>query len=377
MSGFLLVSCWCFQFVVLYEPAISDLLLVVWAVLNVFTATKLLARNWPVVAVVLIVHTLPYIFTPPVPYQMMYSTVTLYVLFSCLIFQYWFSSLTTKHLAWLLESLVWINVCAILWYFFTARFIDHLAMDYYYYDRLKGLFKDPNVFAAYLLIPAYWLMYTWKSRYYWRLIPLVILIVAIIESGSRVAFICLFIPFVMKWLRMNLKGKLLSVCLSILFLSLLVMFTDRYALQPYDGTRFSNQLVALQVAFSNPFGQGGGSSEQLLSFSPHQTYIRVLLENGILGLCAYLSFLVLTIKRLYFSMSFLSPVLLQLVISLMLMNLVIDTLHWRHGWLLLAMAWAVGREKNPNRVLDHSFSSYWWRAKNSGDFGRWAHVKRS
>jgi O-antigen ligase len=88
----------------------------------------------------------------------------------------------------------------------------------------------------------------------------------------------------------------------------------------------------------------------------HSLYARTLAEHGILGFASIL-LLILTLvigtfcqalqetKKPY---GLSAKVVLACLVGLVLNSAVIDTIHWRHFWLVLALAWVVSARKDPS-----------------------------
>lgn len=97
------------------------------------------------------------------------------------------------------------------------------------------------------------------------------------------------------------------------------------------------------------FGRGPGQSEVWFGMSPHNLYLRVWFENGIVGLIGLLALIAVSLGNLYAhsrSGSNLATVTLASIVGILVNSLFIDTHHWRHFWLLLAIPWLLtgGRE---------------------------------
>ena len=81
--------------------------------------------------------------------------------------------------------------------------------------------------------------------------------------------------------------------------------------------------------------------------SVHSLYYRLLSENGFDGLAVFAIFLLLSVRRSV-QLTFRSPnpqwrnlycVLTACLLGVLLNSSVVDTLHWRHVWLLLGLIW--------------------------------------
>lgn len=349
------------QFYVMREPAPSDLLFALWVSLHLFLFFTYLFPYRHSLGIFIVIHALPIL---TFPYDINYALITLYGFLTFVVFSEWSRSLTKNHLKMLFEVGMWVNVVAVIIYVAMTQLNVSFSDQFNYYNRLKGLFKDPNVFASFLLLPFYWVVFTFKSSYYWRVFPLLIIVIAIVLSGSRVALVCLLLPVLWMWNKLSFTTKGLLLGTLVVSGFLLAIITDRYTLHAYDLERFAVQLEALQHALHYPLGIGAGESEQLLGHSPHQTYLRILLENGILGLLGYLIAIFLLVKRLWGNPDPLAQTLFVALISILIMNIVIDTLHWRHSWLWAGLAWSIGGERYPNRIHDYTLPAYRRRTAN-------------
>ncbi|RLJ90593.1 O-antigen ligase family protein [Planococcus citreus] len=231
------------------------------------------------------------------------------------------------------------------------------------FSRVKGLFKDPNVFGPFLIpiaLYAYSLIEQpkGKQKVIWPAI-LAILIFGIFLSFSRAAWgnmvLSLFLYTGLRFLlepSMKVIGKFL-LTLVLLFgifnyvLSIPLvneMFYERFEYQYYDDDRFSNQATAVGVGASNPLGIGPGQYEETIGYATHNSFLRVLSENGLVGFIGYTGFLLTTLYRslriVLVTKSPLSIVIFASAVGLLFNGIVVDTLHWRHFWFIYALPWA-------------------------------------
>ena len=129
------------------------------------------------------------------------------------------------------------------------------------------------------------------------------------------------------------------------------LFSNRLGLQHYDETRFSNQGNAFHYLTQHPLGMGPGQSERLLTISTHSLYVRILYENGIFSLIAFLLFYLTCLSR-SITLQFNADetihgyfvIISASLIGLLFNSFFIDTIHWRHMWLLLALPFMNGKE---------------------------------
>ena len=169
-------------------------------------------------------------------------------------------------------------------------------------QRAQGLFHDPNIFGPYMLMLA---------------------LVAISLSIVAVA------------------GGVVVATGSADFLLV------RARPQTYDTERFSAQESGLHLVAAYPFGIGPGQFESYVPVSAHSTYIRALAEQGVLGLVTILALILTTlvlagrnavIGRDTYGIG--SAALLGAWCGLLANSAFIDTLHWRHLWLVAGLIWA-------------------------------------
>lgn len=235
--------------------------------------------------------------------------------------------------------------------------------------RLQGLFKDANVFGAFM-VPAVVLGVARssgspRSTLRWAAVVLVGL-VAVLLSYSRGAWINLAtglstyagLRLLSGRVRPTL-GAALGTCVGVAVAAvLLVVVIDqpsvrdmlelRASTQGYDDDRFGNQADAIALAWEHPLGLGPGATEGHLAISAHSLYVRALVESGGLGLWASVGLLLVSLGRAVWVVlrggepetQRLLAVVAAALAGVVVESAVIDTIHWRHLWLLLALAWA-------------------------------------
>lgn len=231
--------------------------------------------------------------------------------------------------------------------------------------RVKGLFKDPNVFGPFLVPPALYAL--WKigrqGQKVGRMIAWVLIFITltmgILLSFSRAAWGQFILATGLYFLMLNDGStKRMKTCfiLIVVFVPVLIyvlmqtgigdLFFERFGIQHYDQTRFQKQEDSLAFMLAYPLGFGPGQSELFLNHATHNLFIRILSENGLLGFFAFIFFYLLTLGRSFY-MSKISPVanrgyfiiITASLVGILFNSLFIDTMHWRHFWLLLALPW--------------------------------------
>jgi O-antigen ligase len=257
------------------------------------------------------------------------------------------------------------TVAATLCYFNVLPFGEWLL----FYDRVKGLFKDPNVFGPYLVIVSIYSLHrvilggNAGKKLIW-LGSCLIGSVGVLLCYSRAAWMNYAVTIVVFFGLITLAGKgsrrknlsYFIICLVIVGAAVGYAMTIpqvaevisyRSELQSYDADRFANFHAALQLGINNPLGVGPVQSFLMLDYATHNVYLRVFSENGILGFLSFTVFLLITLLRTLLlsqkaadrSQRALFALVSASVCGTMLNSFTIDTLHWRHFWLLLAFGW--------------------------------------
>lgn len=234
-------------------------------------------------------------------------------------------------------------------------------------DRSRAFFQDPNVFGPFLIPPALILI---EEIIRPRLLParlvtkaslLAVLLVGILFSYSRGAWVNLGIALVVLGLILSLRGgaRTAATLFAVTALTAAVIATvvvatgsgdflaERARPQTYDTDRFSGQRAGLRPAAEYPFGAGPGQFESVAHISAHSTYARALGEQGYPGLLTLLALLGFTLFAALRNAvagrgthGIGSAALLAAWCGLLANSAVIDTLHWRHLWVVAALIWA-------------------------------------
>ncbi|EDM81092.1 hypothetical protein PPSIR1_29790 [Plesiocystis pacifica SIR-1] len=268
------------------------------------------------------------------------------------------------------------SVLAIGSYFGVLPFAARMAPQ----GRVHALFKDANVYGAYLVAPAVWAVAQLVSLERGRRLPwtivLVVCAMGVLLTYSRGAWISLALGLAVFFgLRMVAFGSprsramlLLMVPVAAVLLALALdrlasvdvvqtMLDQRLGLQRYDTDRFATQREALEVATRTPLGIGPGQSESTFTRAAHNAYVRAFVENGYLGglsLAALLfgsffrsAWLAIDAEdvRVQTAMAVVAGSLAAICVE----SMVIDSVHWRHTWILAGMAWLPGLTRGGQR----------------------------
>jgi O-antigen ligase len=246
------------------------------------------------------------------------------------------------------------------------------------YGRPKGLFKDPNVYGPYMVPLLLWALVRLQDRgktgaqtLYWSLVS-VAAVGGIFWSFSRACWINTVVS-ILAYLAIRLfagtltkreLGNVFRVATAVLVLGGLLllggkradrnlgtMLEDRlgsHGLKQYDTVRFHTQRLSWEAVLERPLGIGPGQAEPVFQYSSHSLYLRTLSENGFLGFLSMMAFLVVSLWRALVLSARAADerwrtcftILAACLIGLLVNSLVIDTLHWRHFFMLLGLIWA-------------------------------------
>jgi hypothetical protein len=242
------------------------------------------------------------------------------------------------------------------------------------YGRAKALFKDPNVFGPFLILPAMYalqrVLLDKPRRAFWAAAIFMVITIGVFASFSRAAWghlaasavivyvLCFFLVAhareKVRMLILALFGALMIVVaiggmLSIP--SVQRLFETRAAAQSYDegdSGRFGRQGYALELAIDHPWGIGPLEFRNLrIREEPHNSYVNVVHVYGWGGGFAFILFIATTLWR---GLSFVvksSPNRLLLIplvsvfVPLSLEAAIIDVDHWRHFFLVAGLIWGV------------------------------------
>ncbi len=253
----------------------------------------------------------------------------------------------------------------------TAAVILHFpgsdALLAYGGTRGKGLFGDPNVYGPFL-IPAALIVVEellnprlLRAGQAVKIAMFLALALGVLFSYSRAAWIALVASAIVLLIVLAMRrggGRRAATVLGILIFASIAaagiltvtdslgFLEERAQGQAYDVDRFEAQRTGIDLAERNPVGVGPGQFETVVPISAHSTYVRTLAEQGILGFFSILGVFLATLifaarnavlGRDAFGIG--SATLLATWMGLMINSLVIDTLHWRHLWVVAALIW--------------------------------------
>ena len=259
------------------------------------------------------------------------------------------------------------------------------------FDRVTGPFKDANVFAPFLVpVVFYYMDRMLRIRgpsLAFDACKFLVLVYGLFLGFSRGAWLNMSValvffiifsmiaaPSLKQRLRLMIVVAAIGVA-AVLTLYLAISYTDagqlfaqRAALvQEYDvaeGGRFDTQVKALIEIGRNPIGIGPGMSPIAFDgVEPHNIYLHVAVEGGWIAAISFYLFLIITLARGFSRINTISALRNNLQITLaalmgvLVQSLFIDSTHWRHLWLLLALTWAItvaiDRDRDLTKSIDY------------------------
>jgi O-antigen ligase len=246
-------------------------------------------------------------------------------------------------------------------------------------ERARGLFKDPNVYGPYLIPAALILAQESLNPRLLRLnrpaqvFCFGFLAAGILFSFSRGAWINLIVGVIVMTVAVSLRrggSKRALVMLMVVLVGggvtlwavyasgSLGFLEQRAQFQSYDNDRFGAQAFGIQLAEDRPIGIGPGQFELVSPLSTHSTYVRALAEQGILGLATLLALMLGTLLFAFRNAALGrdtygigSAPLLAAWCGMLVNSFVVDTLHWRHLFLLAGLIWAGTHAEGVRRQL--------------------------
>jgi O-antigen ligase len=357
--------------VVRVEPAPSDALLAVLAALAVVTG-RVHVRRIPVpivglLAVLVVLNILSMAGAAEMGEALRYGAITLYLI----VLAVWLTSYLRNAARTQLVVRAYVagavisSLAAVLALF--VAFPGHEVLAGEVQARAQGLFKDPNVFAPFL-IPAALIAFEESLRP--RLLGVrrpvgaalfAVLVLGIFFAYSRAGWLNLAVALAATLLVMSLRtggsratvAALAVVAVVAAAAAATVALTgsgpfvqERARIQGYDSERFSAQAAGVELGLGHVFGIGPGQFDHDQPVAAHSLYVRVLAEQGVPGLATLIALLAGTLLLAVRNAldgrdahGVGSAVLLGAWCGLLANSAFVDTLHWRHLWLVAALIW--------------------------------------
>jgi hypothetical protein len=242
------------------------------------------------------------------------------------------------------------------------------------YGRAAGTFKDPNVFGAFLVLPALFCLQSVVSDSFGRsvraTIVLGIITLAVLLAFSRAAWGLLAItaafmlalmvltsPSNKQRSRIIIMAIAAMVAVAVVLVILLQfdfiaeMFKQRASFdQKYDEGRFGRfgrHILGAQMALDLPFGIGPLQFTKFFPEDTHNSYLNAFMSGGwISGVC-YPALVFITALLGFRYIFVLVPwqrgylAVFAAYLGTVGEAFIIDTDHWRHFWMMLGAMWGM------------------------------------
>jgi O-antigen ligase len=306
-----------------------------------------------------------------------FEAITLYLI----LFAFWATGYLRTHtrMRWMMTALViggavsgLVGSIAVL-----VQIPGHDIFTVYDPPRARALFKDPNVLAPYLCFTATILLaeiveprvLRWRRGT--KLLLLAATSAGIAFGYSRAAWLnfaiatlVLIAVYIFRRGGQKKAFGILLILVSSLAVSVAVLaatgqigfLEERAKLQAYDTQRFAAQEEGIRFGTEHVFGIGPGQFEDVVEYAAHSTYLRALGEEGLLGLLCVAGIMLFTLLlaignatrgRDTFGLS--SAALLAVWAGILANSAFLDTLHWRHFWLVAALVWIGATRVGPTQ----------------------------
>jgi len=242
------------------------------------------------------------------------------------------------------------------------------------YDRARGTFKDPNVLAAFLVLPALFALQSVVSdsfaKSFRSTVALGIMGLAILLAFSRAAWGGLAITAAFMLALMVLTGRsqaqrsriIVMAVIAVIVLAMLTavllsfdqigdMFKQRASFdQSYDEGRFGRfgrHILGAEMALDLPFGIGPLQFHKYFPEDTHNSYLNAFMSGGwIAGVC-YPALVFVTVimgfRHVFVPVPWQRAYLAIFAAFLGTVGegFIIDTDHWRHFWMMLGAMWGM------------------------------------
>jgi hypothetical protein len=312
--------------------------------------------------------------------------VSVYLSLTAIFFAAMLGANTEARLRWLLRGYVAaaiaVSLLAIGGYF---GLFGGLSARFLVYGRATGTFKDPNVFAAFLVLPGLLILQRMlagrRSQFLGGGILLMIVMGGLFLSFSRAAWgqfvLCAILLMALTFvtsssanerLRIVVVAAIGGMAAATLIAALLSMdqvsalFEERASLtQSYDTGhtgRFGRYTIAFQKLLEYPFGMGPLQFQ--FPEAPHNVYLNSFVTGGWISGAAYLTLTLVTLAAGLRYVPVRTPwqpiyhAVYVAFIGIVIEGIIIDSDHWRHYFLILGVLWGLIAATKDHRFQDHS-----------------------
>jgi len=242
------------------------------------------------------------------------------------------------------------------------------------YDRASGTFKDPNVLAAFLILPALFALQSVVCddfrKSFRSAIALGIMALAILLAFSRAAWggLAITSSFMLALMVLTSRSRaqrsriiMMAVVTAIIVVALIAvllsfdsiaeMFRQRASFdQSYDEGRFGRfgrHILGAEMALDLPFGIGPLQFHKYFPEDTHNSYLNAFMSGGwIAGVC-YPALVFITVitgfRHIFVPVPWQRAYLAIFAAFLGTVgeSFIIDTDHWRHFWMMLGAMWGL------------------------------------
>jgi hypothetical protein len=372
-------------FVVIFEPAPTDLFFFLAFAVFIFSGVNYTPAIMPFFALLLVYNLggiITFAFVSPTTEALTFNVTSIYMAASGIFLASYLSVDTSRRIENIFSGYIFgavvAGILALLAFVFVKTigktFVSLGANPLITYGRATGLFKDPNVFSTFMVLPCVLLVQRLLLGTTKR--PLLTFIFFCIVSSSLVlalsrgawinlaASIITMVALTFVLTQSNaLRGRviLLSVIgLGLVALALILLlsspdmkalFLDRFTLtKNYDSGergRFGNQLNAIPLLLDRALGLGPFEFPKIFRENPHNTFIDSFVVGGwIAGVTYFLLFcsnIYVGLRTVFTRSPYQNHAILTFacLLNVMLQGIQIDTEHWRHYYWMMGIMWGL------------------------------------
>ncbi len=363
------------SFVVIIEPAPCDFLALLAVLYWVATGMKMHTGVVPLTAILLSYNMggfLSFIQVAGDSRGLLFVATSFYMAIMAVFLACFISENTDRRIAWIMNGYVVGAVIAAAMGAAGRLDIAGLASVFTLHERATGLFKDPNVFSTYLVLPAVMLIQGFMlgnlKHKYISAVSLLIIVTALFLAFSRgawinvvlstvlvIGFTFVLTPSIAMRTRIVFFAIAVVAAMAIMLAVLLSipelreLFFDRFTLlKSYDSGengRFGNQLNAIPVLLQLPLGFGPGQFSNYFGIDPHNTFLNAFASYGWLGGISYFTLVFTSLVVGWKAIMTKSPwqnysiLFYSCLIAVMFQGVQIDSEHWRHFYWILGLTW--------------------------------------